>query len=62
MDTKSQTPERLTRTIDETADILGICRNTAYTAVKKGDIPVIRIGARKLVPYAWIKKMTEAVA
>ena len=39
-----------TITVEETAKRLGIGRNTAYEAVKRGEIPSIRIGRRILVP------------
>jgi excisionase family DNA binding protein len=45
---------RATYTIDEAAKILGISRNSAYAAAKSGEIPVIKIGKRKLVPQAWL--------
>jgi len=39
-----------TITVEETAKRLGIGRNSAYEATKRGDIPSIRIGRRILVP------------
>lgn len=47
----------VTHTIDETATILGISRNKAYEAAKRGEIPVIRIGKRLLVPKAALEKL-----
>lgn len=44
--------ERQTITIEELAAILGIHRNTAYRAAKRGEIPTIRVGGRLLVPKA----------
>ncbi len=44
--------ERLTLTVDETAKCLGIGRNSAYEAIARGEIPVIKIGKRLLVPKA----------
>ena len=41
-----------TLTIDQAARLLGCSRNTAYAAARSGEIagiPVIRIGARRLV-------------
>ena len=50
-----------TITVEETAKRLGIGRNTAYEAVKRGDIPSIRIGRRILVPTkALERKLSEA--
>lgn len=48
---KDQT-ERLTWTVEEAARKLGIGKNQAYEAVKRGEIPVIKIGKRLLVPSA----------
>lgn len=39
-----------TTTIVEAAKRLGIGRNQAYEAAHRGEIPVIKIGARLLVP------------
>ncbi len=51
---KALSPEELlsktTLTIEEMSLTLGIGRNSAYEAVKRGDIPSIRIGRRILVP------------
>ena len=46
----SQPVERLTYTVDEAAQLLGISRNSAYEAVRRGEIPTIRLGRRILVP------------
>lgn len=50
--------ERLTMTVQETADALGISRNTAYELVHQGVIPSVKLGARYLVPkqalHAWL--------
>lgn len=42
--------EKDTITVEEVAKRLGIGRNTAYEAVKRAEIPSIRIGRRILVP------------
>lgn len=44
--------EKATFTVDEMAAHLGIGRNAAYEAIKRGEIPVLRIGRRILVPRA----------
>lgn len=44
--------KRLTMTIPEAAQKLGIGRNEGYLAARRGDIPTIRIGKRVLVPIA----------
>ena len=43
-------PERLTYTIEESAELLGLGRGTAYRAARAGELPVVRIGRRLLVP------------
>ena len=40
--------------VSEVADLLGVCRSTMYRAVKDGEIPVIKIGRRYLVPTAHV--------
>ena len=54
--------ERQTLTIEEAARVLGIGRNTAYEAVRRGEIPVVRIGRRFLVPRAALEQLLSAVA
>jgi len=48
---------KLTFTVEETAKILGIGRNSAYEAVARGEIPVIRVGKRLLVPKAALERL-----
>jgi excisionase family DNA binding protein len=55
--------ERLTMTVTETADALGISRNTAYQLVRKGDIPSVRLGRRLVIPKtalnAWLERQAD---
>ena len=48
---------RQTRSITEVAKLLGIGRNQAYEAARRGEIPTIRIGNRLLVPVAALELM-----
>jgi excisionase family DNA binding protein len=48
---------RRTITIPEAAEMLGVSRNAAYEAAKRGEIPSIRIGKRVLVPLAALERM-----
>ena len=50
---------RATVTVPEAAEILGVGRNQAYEGVKSGQIPVIRIGHRLLVPMAALERMLQ---
>ena len=51
--------EKLTLTVDEAAKILGIGRQLAYNRVKTGEIPVIKIGRRLLVPRKALERLLE---
>ncbi len=42
--------QRKTITVPEAGAQLGLGRNSAYEAVKRGEIPTVRIGRRLLVP------------
>lgn len=41
---------RLTLDVPEAGRLLGLGRNAAYDAARRGEIPVLRIGQRLLVP------------
>jgi excisionase family DNA binding protein len=42
--------ERLTLTVPEAAELLGISRGVAYEAARSGELPAILLGRRLLVP------------
>lgn len=48
-------------TVDEAAEILRISRNSAYEAVRRGQIPSIRIGRLLRIPRTAILKMVGAL-
>jgi excisionase family DNA binding protein len=55
--------DRKTITVPEAGEQLGLGRNAAYEAAKRGEIPTIRIGRRLLVPRNAIDHMLrEAMA
>jgi excisionase family DNA binding protein len=56
---KREPLDRKTYTVEEAADILGVSRSFAYEAVKRGDIPSMRIGRRWLVPKSAIDEWLE---
>jgi excisionase family DNA binding protein len=47
----------LTITIPEAAHRLGIGRNQGYECARRGEIPTIRLGKRKVVPLAAFEAM-----
>jgi excisionase family DNA binding protein len=49
--------ERVTMSIEEAAQKLGIGRNQAYEAARRGELPTINFGKRKLVPVAAFNRM-----
>jgi len=52
--------EKLTLTVEETAKILGVGRNSAYEAIARGEIPVVKVGKRLLVPKAALETLLAA--
>jgi excisionase family DNA binding protein len=52
--------DRLTVTVPQAGELLGIGRNKAYEAAKTGEIPTIRIGKRLLVPLPALKRLVSA--
>lgn len=52
--------ERQTYTVAEAAGILGISRNSAYSGIKLGEIPSIRVGRRILVPRDGLEEVLGA--
>ena len=47
-------------TVEEAGRWLGIGRSAAYEAVHRGDLPVIRIGKRIVVPIAALEEKLRA--
>jgi excisionase family DNA binding protein len=43
--------------IEEAAKRLGIGRNSAYDAAKRGQLPTVRFGRRMVVPVKALEKM-----
>jgi excisionase family DNA binding protein len=51
--------DRQTLTVEEAAALLGIGRTSAYQAVASGQLPVVRIGRRLLVPRAALERLLD---
>jgi excisionase family DNA binding protein len=51
--------DKLTVTVSEAAQLLGVSRMTAYSAVREGTIPSLRIGRRVLVPRAALERLVD---
>jgi excisionase family DNA binding protein len=54
--------KKLTITVPELAEALGVSRMTAYAAVRAGSIPSIRVGRRVLVPRLALERLMETAA
>lgn len=50
---------RLTLTVSEAAQALGIGRDAAYRAATSGELPTLRFGRRLVVPRAALKGLLE---
>ncbi|MEA5155576.1 helix-turn-helix domain-containing protein [Raineyella sp.] len=48
-----------TLTTDETSRVLGLGKNQTYEAIRRGDIPSVRIGRRILVPTTRLLRMLD---
>jgi excisionase family DNA binding protein len=51
--------ERLTISVEDAARLLGISRGLAYEAARRGELPVIRLGRRLLVPRSQLLQLVE---
>lgn len=49
--------EKLAYTVEEAGERLGISRPSAYLAVKRGEIPTIKLGHRIIVPRVALERM-----
>lgn len=49
--------EKLTLNVSEAAIQLGISRPSLYQAIKRGEVPVIKIGHRVLIPISALEKL-----
>jgi excisionase family DNA binding protein len=54
---RTKDASRQTYDVEEAAQLLGIGRNQAYEAARRGDFPTIRIGKRLLVVKAALDRL-----
>jgi excisionase family DNA binding protein len=59
---RSASRARRTYTVAEAAEILGISVNSAYEAVRRGEIPSIRLGHRVVVPRKAFDRFVDGLA
>jgi excisionase family DNA binding protein len=59
MERVSETEEPLVYSVPEVANLLGISRAFAYELVGRGEIPVMRLGRRCLIPKSALHELLE---
>ena len=52
--------DRLTYTVVEAAELLGISRTSAYECVRRGEIPSITLGRRVVVSRVALQRLLES--
>ena len=51
---------RSTFTVEETAEILGLSRDSAYAGVNAGSIPAVKVGRRFIIPRIALERKLSA--
>jgi excisionase family DNA binding protein len=51
---------RLTVSVDEAAEMLGISRSFAYELCARGQLPTLRLGRRLIVPRRALRELIDA--
>ena len=59
MQTTKQEPHRRTYTVDEAAVILGVGRSTMYEAIRRGEVPCVRLGRRIVIPSVALARLLD---
>lgn len=54
--------ERLTLSVEEAAQMLGISRALAYELVRRGELPRLQLGRRIVVPRRALEALVAAAA
>jgi excisionase family DNA binding protein len=52
-------PERLTMSVEEASEALGISRSLAYELVRRGVLPSLRLGRRIVVPVRALDDLVD---
>jgi excisionase family DNA binding protein len=51
------TAKKLTLTVEEAAEVIGISRAQAYRCVKRGDLRAVQLGRRLVVPVVALEEL-----
>ena len=52
-------PTKITYTVTEAAELLGISRSSAYECVRRGEIPSLTLGRRVVIPRRAFEALLE---
>lgn len=55
-------PQKLTYSVTEAAQALGVSKSTMYELVRIEGFPVLHVGNKKLIPIEALKRWTEKCA
>lgn len=50
-------PESLTVSVEHAAHLLGLGRTTMYAAIRRGEVPALRIGRRRVVRRSTLDRL-----
>jgi excisionase family DNA binding protein len=54
-------PRRLTLTVEEAGQVLGVSRSYAYELVRQGALPCMRLGRRIVIPVRALDALIDRV-
>jgi excisionase family DNA binding protein len=54
-------PQRLTLTVEEAGQMLGVSRSYAYELVRQGELPCMRLGRRIVIPVRALDALIDRV-
>lgn len=57
-----QHPQRQAYSVEEFARICGVSRTSAYSAVKRGEVPHVRIGRRVVIPRRALERLLDGLS
>lgn len=60
--TRTELAERVTISVEEAGEALGISRGAAYAAAREGTIPTVRFGRRLIVPVSRLLDLLDAAS
>ncbi len=51
--------QKLTLNVNETSKLLGVARGSVYLAIERGEIPVLKLGKRLLIPRKALEDLLD---